>query len=586
MIWAARTDSDSAGEAPPPPPRLTPLTSLVSVEDGPSFSPDGTQVAFHWDGRDRKTFDIYVKSVGSEKLRRLTQSPEHDRHPAWSPDGVHIAFIRALPGYQAAIMLVPAQGGTAREVLTIPVKNTTLSWSPDGRWLLYSNAGRDYLRAPASDRGIFALELASGRAKRVTTPEPPTQGDTDPAVSRDGRRLAFVRGSSSGVGEVYVVGVSRDLELTGAPRRLTFADGSTRDPAWAADGTEIIFVVGRGHSLALWRTSVEDGPPATPSPLGVYGAQAPAVSPAGDRIVFASLIATDELWKITLLGPRRSGGPARRITYSTKKNRGPAFSPDGTRLAFQSDRSGREQIWICDVGGGDLKQVSSFEGRSSGTPNWSPDGTRIVADTRVDGHGDIFIFDINSETSMRLISHPADDIVPSWSRDGRWIYFASNRSGRFQVWKAPAEGGTAVQVTQGGGFHALESFDGKTLYYAKTVVETSIWQVPVHGGEESMLIASLSDWANFGLSHDGIFYSPAQHEMGAEVRFFDITASESRLIATIDSPFSGGLDSSPDGKTVIFSKPERVESDLILMDLAPPVHKREDLQGAAASSMR
>lgn len=585
-MWAALKDSDSAPGALPPRPRLIPLTSSVGVEGGPSFSPDGKQVVFHWDGVDRKAFNIYVKSVGSEDLLRLTEGPEQDRNPAWSPDGVHIAFVRALPDYQAAVMLVPAQGGTAREVVTIPAKGTTLSWSPDGRWILYSTAGPDYVRAPASDLGIFAVEVASGRPKRVTTPKPSAQGDAYPAVSRDGRRLVFVRRSSNAVGELYVVGVNRDLELTDAPRRLTFADRGTRSPAWTADGSEIIFATGLGHSFSLWRASVEDGAPAPPTPLGVYGGQEPAVSPHGDRIAFSSLIETDELWKITLLGPRPSGGPAQRITYSTKRNRGPAFSPAGTRLAFQSNRSGRTEIWICDLDGGNLKQVSSFRGTNSGTPNWSPDGTRIVADTRIDGHGEIFVLDLESGTSRRLTSHPADDVTPSWSRNGRWIYFASNRSSRFQVWKAPAEGGPAVQVTQGGGFHALESFDGRTLYYAKSVLETSIWQVPVQGGEESMLIDSLSDWANFGLSHDGIFFTPVSDETRTEIRFFDFAAGESRLIETIDTPFNGGLDSSADGKTVVFSKPERAESDLILMDLAPPARRRKDPPRVAASSIR
>jgi len=63
-----------------------------------------------------------------------------------------------------------------------------------------------------------------------------------------------------------------------------------------------------------------------------------------------------------------------------------------------------------------------------------------------------------------LTTDPADHFVPSWSRDGNWIYFASTRSGRYEVWKAPAGGGEAIEVTRNGGFAALESLDGKVVY--------------------------------------------------------------------------------------------------------------------------
>jgi len=88
----------------------------------------------------------------------------------------------------------------------------------------------------------------------------------------------------------------------------------------------------------------------------------------------------------------------------------------------------------------------------------------------------------------RVTTGDSDDVVPSWSRDGRWVYFVSNRSGENQVWKVPAEEAKAVQVTRKGGFAAFESIDGRYLYYAKSRDASGIWRVPVDGGEEIQVL--------------------------------------------------------------------------------------------------
>ena len=79
-------------------------------------------------------------------------------------------------------------------------------------------------------------------------------------------------------------------------------------------------------------------------------------------------------------------------------------------------------------------------------------------------------------------------MVPSWSKDGRWIYFASNRTGRPEVWKVPFAGGDSIQITKRGGFAAFESSDGQYVYYAKGVETDGVWKVAVSGGEEAEVI--------------------------------------------------------------------------------------------------
>jgi dipeptidyl aminopeptidase/acylaminoacyl peptidase len=110
----------------------------------------------------------------------------------------------------------------------------------------------------------------------------------------------------------------------------------------------------------------------------------------------------------------------------------------------------------------------------------------------VDGQWEVYVISANGDRPQRLTTHPASDSLPSWSQDGKWIYFASNRSGEYQVWKMPASGGEAVRVTHKGGFVGFESRDAKWVYYTKSDTASSLWKAPVEGGEEKQVLESVA----------------------------------------------------------------------------------------------
>jgi DNA-binding winged helix-turn-helix (wHTH) protein/dipeptidyl aminopeptidase/acylaminoacyl peptidase len=124
--------------------KVTPFTTLLGMERSPTFSPDGSQIAFAWkdntidDGTERK-FDIYVKVTGNENLVRLTSHPADSISLSWSPDGAQIAFQR-LAGSDSGVYLVPALGGAERRLRATNAKPFGLSWSPDGRWIAFADS--------------------------------------------------------------------------------------------------------------------------------------------------------------------------------------------------------------------------------------------------------------------------------------------------------------------------------------------------------------------------------------------------------------------------------------------------------------
>ncbi len=239
----------------------------------------------------------------------------------------------------------------------------------------------------------------------------------------------------------------------------------------------------------------------------------------------------------------------------------PQYSPDGHKIAFQSTRSGNLEVWRCDADGSDCLQLTSYGGPQLGTPRWSPDSQSLAFDCRVTGQPAVYIVGADGGTP-RLLAQ--DAYVPSWSRDGRWIYFASGRSGRGEVWKAPAAGGPAAQVTRNGGGAAFESADGKYLYYDRDINSSadSLLRMPVEGGEEVKVVPTLQFWANFGVTARGVYFMPDSRT----IRFLDPGSGRVSTLATLEKDAAFGLCVSPDDRFVVWSQRDHITSEVMLVD--------------------
>jgi Tol biopolymer transport system component len=284
------------------------------------------------------------------------------------------------------------------------------------------------------------------------------------------------------------------------------------------------------------------------------------LSRQGRRLAYVRYWRDLNIWRVQIPG----GIPAPFIS-STHSEENPKFSPDGRRIAFRSDRSGNNEIWVCDSDGSNAVQLTAFAGPVTADLNWSPDGRRLAFKSSAHGHGDIYVIDAEGGTPRRLTTEPSDDLMPSWSRDGQWIYFASNRSGTDQIWKMPAAGGAAVQVTRQGGFYSQESPDGRFLYYGKgRDPTTSLWRMPVAGGEETRVLESVTWWMNFQVVDQGIYFIPAGKP--PTIQFLRFTTGRIEPVTTIAKAPAAGLTVSLDGRTILFTVWEQGGQDLMLVE--------------------
>jgi Tol biopolymer transport system component/DNA-binding winged helix-turn-helix (wHTH) protein len=544
-------------------PSITPVVTNVGEKYTPSLSPDGQHLAFAWNGGAGPHFSLYVKTVGTEDSLRLTkQTSSIDFNPVWSPDGRYIAFSRILKG-QTGIYIISALGGAERRVretlwgeqefYDVLWSAGRLSWSPDGKLLAFSD--RASRNEPTS---ILLLSLDSMAVRRLTSPLH-SSGASNPAFSPDGQTLAFTKVPHA-FQSIYTVPVS------GGEETRLVSDGTDHwGLAWTPDGRDIIFANAGWpiNSGWLWKVPLRGGEPERLQ-VGQEGIE-PSIR--GNRLVYVRQTANLNIWR-RKLNSSLSASPSDRLISSTMMESGPQFSPDGTKIAFESTRSGAYEVWMCQSDASGLIQLTHLNS-VTGTPRWSPDGQQIAFDSGTGDNADIFVIDSHGGSPRRLTSEPSHEIVPSWSGDGRWIYFASNRTGGWQVWKMPSTGGPAVQVTRQGGFAAFESPDGRFLYYAKGLTVPGLWRIPTNGGEEIEVISSLEAgyWGYWVVVENGIYYLDTKAKPG--INFFDTATHRiTRVFDLENAPArkAPGLAVSPDKKTILYTQRDALNSDIILVE--------------------
>ncbi len=463
--------------------------SFLTTDSGsyyqPAFSPDGTRIAFVWDGAKGDNFDIYVRDIRTGAQVRLTEDPADDFSPVWRPpDGSHIAFARFEKDKgEGGIFLMDAlTGGRPIRLCSHslpapwradPLFGCSLTWSPDGKTLAFPS------REAANDPPrIVRLDVETRTQQPLTVPSPGHRGDFLPTFSGDGRWLAFLRDRSYRTADIYLAPATG-----GEPVQFTKDNVYIAGLAWTPDSQYLVFSSNREGGLRrLWRNAVAGGNPEVLSGVGEEASDV-AIAAQGHRLAYVRAFDEAHLWRMKRPATPEERPAATRFAPSRRWEAFAQYSRDSKRVTFVSDSSGSMEIWVCDSEGltSPIK-LTSFTPHMTGTPRLSHDGQDVVFDSRKSGRSAIWAVGVEDGRPPRQLTTGQEDITPSWSRDKQWVYFSSPRRENDQIWKVRFQEGQKGQekqlTTKQGGRAPFESADGKWVYYYAHPTKTpSIWRV-------------------------------------------------------------------------------------------------------------
>ena len=285
-----------------------------------------------------------------------------------------IAFVSRRDG-NAEIYVMGTDGNNPQNLTNNPASDHSPSWSPDGKRIAFLSDRDGHFMNGIPTTEIYVMD-ADGRNQRNLTNNP--SYDTSPSWSPDGKRIAFDSNRDGRFNfEIYVIDTDgRNLQrLTNNPDPNGHPDD--RYPSWSPDGKRIVFSARReGHVVH-------------------------------NRDITYEIYVMDA-----------DGGNEQRLTDNRNNDWYPAWSPDGKRIAFMSDRKGDAvnfDIYVMDADGGNLQNLTNHRGWD-GSPSWSPDGQRIVFNSDRDGprNYEIYVMDADGGNLQNLTNHPVSDAGPAW----------------------------------------------------------------------------------------------------------------------------------------------------------------------------
>jgi serine/threonine-protein kinase len=523
--------------------QTTRITSAPGVELDPAISPDGGMLAYAAGpvGRTR----IHVQQLGQGTSVAISAVvPGSHRLPRWSADGTRIAFLAAEEG-RTSVQVVPALGGPARRLAVFRHGRQGhnvqgYAWSPDERTVVY-----------AVDSTIYAQPTDGGEARVIGQARDPHSFAWCP----DGAHLAVVSGNPTfvfGTAALGNVAPSTILVLPLAGGDSTVLAGTpalNMSPSWAPDGSGLYFVSSRDGARDIWYQPLDRkhrarGPPARLT----TGLQAHTLSASADgtRLLYTSLVIQANIWRVRLPPPGTVTTPAaaEQLTIESQAIEGLSVSRDGRWLAFDSDLSGRQEIYRVPTTGGAAERLTNHPADDF-IPTWSPDGEWIAFYSFRSGTRDVFVMRADGSAVEQVTNLPTEEAAPDWSPDGRSLVFHSTASGRHEVWTVTRSAdGSGWQpprrLTDGGGANPRWSPTGELIAFRRGF---SVAVVSAQGGEARIVVPEadpsrepVPHWVAWSPDGRTIYYKTISPDGTSTIHAVAAGGGRPRLVVTFPDP--------------------------------------------------
>jgi dipeptidyl aminopeptidase/acylaminoacyl peptidase len=440
-----------------------------------------------------------------------------------------------------------------------------LSWSPGGDEIVTSAppTAADMAAHPNQSHGcgLVTINVLTHAVRRITYSPTGSEGDLEAAVSPDGKTVAFLRYLSYGAQEIYLVGMDGTKE-----HRLSDILDEIQGLAWMPDGKGLLVCArwgtGQLHILRLdTRSGQTSSIQTSAAPVGFA-----AISRDGRHIAYTEYHQQNKLIRL-------KEGHLQYVFDDGILRQYPSFSPDGAHIAYSSDRTGQDQLWVSDHDGHGESLVTDNTKMKMMRPVWSADGKSLVFECRQGGPSAICAINLSSRRIVTLVRMQRDAILPFLSRDGRRLYFTSNDTGDYAGYRQKLNispsgdlsvDGRPEQMTIGGTNIIYESPSGRKLYLTGRFPSLSLLAVPIREAPVSLLpgdtlkrsyiLRQQSDWVSSNAVADTGLLSVEQGAGGFYLNLYreDKTAPEEVPHSQIEEPIDS-IAWDPKDKAVLLS---------------------------------
>lgn len=532
------------------------LTSDPGSERRPSVSPDGTRVIYAQadqaggaSGIDR----IVIRAIGQSKTVRLTsrKSDSFEESPAWSADGSQIAFER-LAGDQCTMHIVSSLGGTERDVG--PCKNYMVhyfDWAPDGKALISAESPG----GATDDMVLTRWDLVTGTKQPLQYERSADAQDLEAHYSPDGKLIAFRRGLAP-YSDLCVMSAQG-----GSVRQLTQLHSRIRGLAWTQDGRGLIFSSNHNGHFTLYTVALDGGEVRA---LGVGPAEYPAAARGADIVAYEIPRTTSRLAWVPVGAEKAI---PELLAKSTGSDSSPAFSPDGGRIAFVSDRSGAQQVWLYDFATLELNALTEFHDALLINPAWSADGKRLLVTVRGKDQPGLVEIDLASRR-QRTISKPGQDVLSANYGPDADSYLlvigGSSRQNQLVLLEHAGQSGERQMPLAVGVEHMELDHAARLLYFTKNA-QSALFSRNLAGGEEKLVTPSIESTLIDGWRVvDGrIWYVSKVAWKPTDILEFDPATDKQRVVAHIETELHDvGFSASPNRDRILITPLGTEDTDI------------------------
>ncbi len=498
------------------PVRIKPSGIYPGVVRMPSFSPDGTSVAYQKkiDGQ----WQLFITEMDGLTSRQLTHFDVIDGAPApaWSADGKLLLISRSYKD-KCGIYVISVVTGEITPVLPCLYNaNVGVAFDKSGDAIYFSNRAQpDTSRHP-----IYHYSLRSENLKNLTQPQ---SGEFDfaPKVSPSGEWLAFLRIEKGAKPNIFLMNL-----ISSEIRRLT-NENEVVDMSWTPD-ERIAYIAKQQEQKEFWLTDLNG----ERTWLGIQDIFASSISicPITGNIAYTSTREINSIERFSLI-PEQASSPSTNIIEENTRVWFPHLSPDDSKITFSSGRTGSLQLWMANSTGQEETQLTFNSDLMAFEPSWSPDGQKIAYVTSIYAESEVCVLSVLERQPECLVKSRARKRAPHWTSDSRYVYYASDEDRFWGVWRYDVSSGVSERLPFNSATNYQITDGGEHVFY--TLLDLpGIWKWNPQENRGEQIIDDLSSllFRDWQVVNDSIYYMDQQDYLNR----YNINTKEKTQLRKID----------------------------------------------------